>query len=226
MSTVDGLLEGAGAEWRAGQPPTPAVDLNRLVAGTAAGRRRRRGFRWATLVAAATSVVVLATALAMKPAGLSGTTSGVASPGASPTPSLGVCVPTRPQPAYVPAHAPETPPAQYRASWYGTAHLWTMLGNGGEVWAGWVRAQPPVLPQKTFWWSDDWATARELQPAITVTGRRLDGDGSFTFGPGTNASADFGTAMLVGIDIPSFGCWEITARYRQSSLSYVVEVSP
>jgi len=66
---------------------------------------------------------------------------------------------------------------------------------------------------------------RHFEPTIIVTGRRLDGPGAFTFGPGTNASADFGTAMLVGIDIPSYGCWELTARYRLATLSYVVAVN-
>jgi hypothetical protein len=57
-----------------------------------------------------------------------------------------------------------------------------------------------------------------------VTGRRLDAAGTFSFGPGTNAGADFGTAMLVGIDVPSVGCWEITGRYHAATLSYTVLV--
>jgi hypothetical protein len=58
-----------------------------------------------------------------------------------------------------------------------------------------------------------------------VTGRRLDAPGTFEFGPGTNASApDMGTAMMVGIDIPELGCWEVTGTYRGTSLSYVVLV--
>jgi len=30
--------------------------------------------------------------------------------------------------------------------------------------------------------------------------------------------------MLVGIDIPTYGCWRVTARYRAATLSYVVSV--
>jgi len=59
---------------------------------------------------------------------------------------------------------------------------------------------------------------------MTVEGTRLDGDGTFRFGPGTNASADFGTAMLVGIEVPTAGCWRLTATYRDRYLSYVVLV--
>lgn len=65
----------------------------------------------------------------------------------------------------------------------------------------------------------------EPEPAITVVGTRLDGPGTFTAGPGTNASADFGEAMLVGVEIPTAGCWQITASYRDAVLSYVVWIT-
>ena len=147
------------------------------------------------------------------------------------TASSAPCHVTRPEPAFVPPgpYIPEgrfvaAPPAYYEGAWYGTAHLWTMLDRDGEVWGPWVR-QDDGLPQKTFWWSADWVPQDEPEPAITVMGRRLDASGSFRFGdPGTNATADFGTAMLVGIDIPTYGCWRITGRYRGASLSYVVSV--
>ena len=148
----------------------------------------------------------------------------------APTASSAPCHVTRPEPAFIPPgpYIPEgrfvaTPPGYYESVWYGSARLWTMLDRDGEVWGPWVRLDAG-LPQKTFWWSADWVPQDELQPAITVTGRRLDANGSFVGGPGTNATADFGTAMLVGIDIPTYGCWRITARYRGASLSYVVSV--
>ena len=57
-------------------------------------------------------------------------------------------------------------------------------------------------------------------------GRQLDGPGRFTSpAHGTNAGADFGSAMLMGIDVPTAGCWQITATYRKASLSYVAWVS-
>ena len=142
--------------------------------------------------------------------------------------STAACDVTQPEPAFVPPKGfVATPPAYYESTWYGSTHLWTMLRDGGEVWGPGLSISPTGLPQKTFWWSADWVVRDELEPDISVTGRRLDGPGSFTFGsPGTNASADFGTAMLVGIDIPSYGCWEITARYREARISYIVLVRP
>lgn len=145
----------------------------------------------------------------------------------APTPTPPPCAITRPGPAFTPPKPYlASPPMAYDSVWYGDAHLWTMLDIGGETWGPWLFATPPGLPQKTFWWSADWHPEQtgEWEPAITVTGRRLDGSQTFTFGPGTNASADFGTAMLVGIDIPSYGCWELTADYRKATLSYVVSV--
>src|SRR4029079_18745029 len=157
----------------------------------------------------------------------SASVSPIPSPTSNPsTRPAAACEVTRPDPVFVPPNAfLRTPPTNYASDWYGSEPLWTMLAYGGEVWQGWVAATPPVLPQKTFWWSADWKPADEPEPTIIVTGRRLDGPGAFTFGPGTIASPDFGTAMLVGIDIPSYGCWELTARYRLATLSYVVAVN-
>jgi hypothetical protein len=44
---------------------------------------------------------------------------------------------------------------------------------------------------------------------------------------GTNAYAgDIGSAMLVGVDFPTLGCWKITGQYADAELSFVVWVAP
>jgi hypothetical protein len=135
------------------------------------------------------------------------------------------CAVTKPEPPFVP-RKPDlaTPPAAYRGAWYGSAHLWTMLDRDGEIWRH-LPQDAAGLTQKTFWWSANWRPGSEPEPAISVVGLRLDGPGMFEFGPGTNASADFGTAMLVGVVVPTAGCWGVTARYRGASLSIVVSVA-
>ncbi len=55
-------------------------------------------------------------------------------------------------------------------------------------------------------------------------GTRLDGPGAFEVSGGTNASA-VGTAMLVGVVFPTSGCWQVTGRYRDATLSYVVSIT-
>jgi len=240
---VDQLLLDAGERWRHAQPAAPAIDLAVFEVGR---REATRDSRWnpGPMALAGVIVVVVASfalgrwaapgpsvgrgpgALELAPASPSIAAGPAGSAGPS-SASNAPCEATRPDPVLVPPKPfLPTPPAAYASDWFGSAHLWTMLAHDGEVWKGWVTSTPPALPQKTFWWSADWKPGEEPQPTIVVTGRRLDGPESFTFGPGTNASADFGTAILVGIDIPAYGCWELTAQYRLATLTYVVSVAP
>jgi hypothetical protein len=166
--------------------------------------------------------------------------SSLTNPPATPTfaasPSVNAAIPhavppschlTKPTHPFLPPaenSAPARPPAYYDAEWYGTERLWTMLRHGGEVWFDLPR-DADGLGQKTFWWSADFHVTDEPQPAISVTGRQLDGFGRFaTPAPGTNAGADFGSAMLIGVGVPTTGCWEITATYKGATLSYVAWV--
>ena len=236
---IDRLLVDAGDRWRAAQRPARSIDPALFTVGHARASSERRGIATPLALAGVVVAVVASFAFGRLTAPGPNVGRGPAEPdvaGASPSASVSpipssspasaaACDVTRPDPVFVPP-TPflRTPPPNNASDWYGSDHLWTMLAYGGEVWQGWVAATPPVLPQKTFWWSADWKPDDEPEPTIIVTGRRLDGPGAFTFGPGTNASADFGTAMLVGIDIPSYGCWELTARYRLATLSYVVSV--
>ena len=80
---------------------------------------------------------------------------------------------------------------------------------------------------KVFWWSSAWDWRHEMKPELTVTARRLDRDApTLSVFPATNAhnSSDIHHAMLVALDIPTTGCWELTGEYRGQTLSYVVWV--
>jgi len=136
-------------------------------------------------------------------------------------------VTTAPAPAFVPpAPYPAQPPDQYAGRfWYGTADLWTMLRSDG-AWGGLPQSEGAYL-QKIFWWSAEYSAADEPVPALVVSGRRLDGpSGPLVADRPTNAYADFGQSMLVGVTLPEPGCWEITGRYRGHDLSFVVQVDP
>jgi hypothetical protein len=159
----------------------------------------------------------------------SSSSSATAAPAALATPAPGAfaaCPLTIPDPpfphpsvAFVPATAPGD------RAWYGNARLWTMLNVAGEIWTD-LPTSENGYSQKVFWWSVDWPYQSEPQPAISVSGNRLDSPGSFAVPPpGTNAGAsDIGEAMLQGIDVPSTGCWRITGSYKGASLSFVVWV--
>lgn len=70
-----------------------------------------------------------------------------------------------------------------------------------------------------------WSPQDDLKPEVSVKGFDWGGLGQFAFGPGTNASSDFGSAMLVGVEFPIPGCWLIVARHREAVLRYTVLIT-
>jgi hypothetical protein len=61
-----------------------------------------------------------------------------------------------------------------------------------------------------------------------VTAERIDGKAPRgESSEATNASSgDIGVAMLVGVNLPTPGCWKITGNYKEEKLSFVVWVAP
>ena len=108
------------------------------------------------------------------------------------------------------------------AFYYGTHDLWTKVNADGS-WGG-VRDATGGYGNKSFWWSDAFKVDKEPQPALQVTGRRLDGPAETAHSEGaTNAAAsDIGSAMLTGLTLPTAGCWELTGHYRGHNVRYVV----
>lgn len=111
-------------------------------------------------------------------------------------------------------------PAKPRAGghWFGSDGLWIappidgMFGGFREKMGWWRRA---------YDWRVDGA------PKLKVTGKRLDS-------PAPPLVADKAEAvgikapkacMMVGIDFPTLGCWEITGRYEDDELTFVVWVT-
>jgi hypothetical protein len=109
--------------------------------------------------------------------------------------------------------------------WYGSEHLWTALNTDG-VWSK-LPENPDGYGQKIMWWSSLYSLKDELEPALVVSGKRLDGEADpLRFYGATNAMADdIGEAMLTGVEIPTLGCWEITGQYKKSEISFVVWVA-
>jgi len=105
--------------------------------------------------------------------------------------------------------------------WYGSPALWTSLRSNG-TWTG-LPYHDGAYTQKVFWWSEgyDWRSP------LTVTGRRIDGSApALAASTATNASADdIGSSILVGVDIPAAGCWEVTGHLKGVALSFVVWVA-
>ena len=125
-----------------------------------------------------------------------------------------------------PPPTPAKPPAVYVGQfWYGSPDLWTMLGSDG-TWSH-LQLGGVGYSQKIFWWRQGYVAPAEQKPALTVTATRLDASAPVvSVADATNASADFGDAMLVGVDLPSPGCWQITGHYHDHELSFIVWVAP
>ena len=156
----------------------------------------------------------------------SGAGAPVASATASSPLALEGCAVTLPDPAFSAPSPYPSSPADSGDAWFGTRDLWTKLQTEGEVWDAASASLPIGI--KTFWWSANWpGMTHEQEPAITVVATRLDAPGSVRVDHGTNAAADDleGEAMLVGIEIPAAGCWQLTGQYQGAVLSYVVWIT-
>jgi hypothetical protein len=131
-----------------------------------------------------------------------------------------------------PPDVPFTPPTPYPSKspyvgqfWYGTPELWTMLRADG-IWSG-LPHNSNGYTQKIAWWRQGYDMYTEPTPNLIVTGKRLDESAPpLLASDATNASADLGDMMMVGVDIPTLGCWEIKGQYYDHELSFIVWVAP
>jgi Gram-negative bacterial TonB protein C-terminal len=113
--------------------------------------------------------------------------------------------------------------------WYGTERLWTVLPRDG-VWRGSGPAGPHDFAYSNkLPWGRTNPPFRKRDDPLTVTGERLDGPApvftetfeSSGFGPDYS-----GEGIMGGMAIPVFGCWRITGRYKEATLSFTVWVAP
>jgi hypothetical protein len=148
------------------------------------------------------------------------------------------------KPGHVPESCPVTkpyqaslfvPPSPYppKASagdfWFGSDRLWTALPVNG-TWRGLPHYTPndPTFRQKIAFGREgyDWHT--EPQPRLKVTGKRLDSPAPPLLsdqGPNYGWVKPEQTFMVTGINFPTLGCWEITGRYQDDELTFVVWVA-
>jgi hypothetical protein len=135
-------------------------------------------------------------------------------------------------PLTVPQELSFTPPSPYSSCgfeeefWHGSNSLWTTVPQNG-IWSG-LPHNPEGYTQKVFWWREGYVWNEEPEPALTVTGERLDASAPpLIVSKATNAYAgDIGSAMLVGVDFPTLGCWKVTGQYKDADLSFVIWVAP
>lgn len=140
-------------------------------------------------------------------------------------------------PVTLPTTGRFTPPSPYprelggsgaTSFWFGSKNLWTALPADG-TWT-WVHSTPQNLSQgqELFWRRANYNAAIEKRPALRITGKRLDAKAP-PFQSNQLAHngyrGDLKSFMVEAIDLPSPGCWQITGRYRNQELSFVVRVA-
>jgi hypothetical protein len=133
------------------------------------------------------------------------------------------------------ANQPFVPPPPYPAKpsrgefWFGTDRLWTALPVNG-TWSRLPHYTPgdPTFRQKLAFWRQGYDPHTEPRPNLTVSGRRIDSLAGplQTDGKGIGSWTKDDQFIGTGINFPTTGCWEITGRYENDELTFVVWVSP
>jgi hypothetical protein len=123
--------------------------------------------------------------------------------------------------APVPAFQPPSPysPAPFgeHTFLFGSDDLWVSLPK--QPWRG--------LRHKIFWWRPGFDGAKEPRPGLTLTMRPVNGNVTTSVDrPATNAQFGGEWSMLIGVDFPTAGCWEIKGSYGGHSVTFVASVTP
>jgi len=134
-------------------------------------------------------------------------------------------------PITVPQNPVFVPPAPYDTLgsfkehfWSGSSSLWTIIPANG-TWNALPHSSAGYT-QKILWWRDGYVWDQEPEPNLFVSGERIDESAPpLIVSKATNAYAsDIGSAMMVGADFPTLGCWRITGKYNNAELSFVIWV--
>lgn len=143
------------------------------------------------------------------------------------------CPVTKPDHSFVP---PYPYPAEISGgSWFGTYRLWTNLPSSGIWTVASFSTIDPASGNKVEWWryakvgwwrqGYDWRV--EGTPKLKVAGRRLDSTTPPLVADKANAVGIHYPKiyMMNSLYFPTVGCWEITGRYEDDELTFVVWVA-
>ena len=78
---------------------------------------------------------------------------------------------------------------------------------------------------KWWWWREGYRAKEETRPELSITATRLDGPAQPVFiSHATNAYGEDWDRMLVGMEFPTAGCWEVVGTYHGHELRFVFKV--
>ena len=105
-------------------------------------------------------------------------------------------------------------------AWFGSEALAVLIPVDGR----WMGMGPGKKFGDKFWvWRRGYDAKSETQPALSFTGVKLnDGDKPqrMQIDRATNAFGDGWSSMLVGMEFPTAGCWQVTANYRFAGITH------
>lgn len=106
--------------------------------------------------------------------------------------------------------------------WYGTDDLAALIPLDGH----WVGMGPDRnYFDKFWWWREGYSARNEPDPELIISGSRLDGSApTLLVTNTTNAFGENWNAMLVGMEFPTLGCWEVIGKYHGHQLKFIVMV--
>lgn len=109
-------------------------------------------------------------------------------------------------------------------TWVGTPELAAQVPESGH-WIG--MGSDHQYGDKWWWWRQGYLAMAEPEPEIEITATRLDGSAPAVHIPrGTNAYGKGWNRILVGMQFPSPGCWEVVANYHGHDLRFIFAVGP
>ena len=137
---------------------------------------------------------------------------------ASETPEVGEtveCTPTAPNGSTPPGEVPSD-------TFFGNGELWTTLWEEGTVvfepgGAGEIRPDGSLAMKWPF------VRGEAARGQLTVSGRRLDGPAATMTAEVPEGYGDIGF-QATALVFPGPGCWEVTARSGEASLTFVTRV--
>ena len=121
--------------------------------------------------------------------------------------------------------SPYSPAKPMNGFWFGKPTLWTLLPSGGTLREA-NSSIDSTFREKLFWWRQGLDWRAEHKPKLRVSGKRLDSPAPSLLAD----QANYGWQrkeqpfMVVGINFPTLGCWEITGHYPDEELTFVVWV--
>lgn len=106
--------------------------------------------------------------------------------------------------------------------WVGTTSLAAQVPQDGH----WSAMGPEYnYRDKWWWWREGYRAREETQPKLSITAKRLDGPApSVEISNATNAFGPGWDRMLVGMEFPTAGCWEVIGSYHDQELRFVFQV--